>query len=76
MLSNAIKYTKEGTKPRIEIKSARVGDQVQIIFKDYGIGIDLEKLENEFFTPFEKFTTTVAEIGIGLYLVKPQIEAL
>jgi len=76
MLSNAMKYRKTGVDARIEITSQRFGTDVQIIFKDYGTGIDLALHGHELFIPFKRFSTKIEGAGIGLYLIKTQMEAL
>lgn len=76
MMSNAIKYRKVGKPVRIEITSKRTGNDVAIIFKDYGIGIDMDKHGSEIFTPFKRFETSIEGSGVGLYLVQTQIKTL
>jgi signal transduction histidine kinase len=76
MLSNAIKYRKEGKAVRIEISSKRTDNDVTIIFKDYGMGIDMDKHGPEIFTPFKRFEKTIEGSGVGLYLIQTQIKTL
>ena len=76
MISNAIKYSKKDNPVRIEITSKRVENDVLIIFKDYGIGIDMNKHGSEIFTPFKRFETTIEGSGVGLYLIQTQIKTL
>ncbi len=69
-LGNAIKYTEYG---KIEIKANDLGDNVEIIVSDSGIGIDDEAL-TRLFQPFERIDTHLRiktpGTGLGLYLCK------
>lgn len=76
MLSNAVKYRKEGKPVRIEITSRKTGNDVVVSFKDYGIGIDVAKYGSDVFAPFKRFATSIEGAGVGLYLVKTQIKTL
>jgi signal transduction histidine kinase len=76
MLSNAIKYRKVDKPVRIEITSKRSDNDVAIIFKDYGLGIDMDKHGSEIFTPFKRFEKTIEGSGVGLYLIQTQIKTL
>ena len=76
MLSNAIKYRKPDKPVRIEVSSKRTGNDVAIIFKDFGIGIDMSKHGSDIFTPFKRFEKTVEGSGVGLYLIQTQIKTL
>ncbi|HSZ25381.1 MAG TPA: PAS domain-containing sensor histidine kinase [Cytophagaceae bacterium] len=76
LISNAIKYRKEKEEPVVKI-TAEVSDGfLYIKFEDNGIGIDLEKHESKLFMPYKRFHDHVMGKGIGLYLVKSQVEAL
>lgn len=76
LLSNAIKYAHANRSPEINITSRKKNNQVQITFEDNGSGIDLDKHGAKLFTLFERFSenSKVPGSGIGLYLVKEQIE--
>jgi sensor histidine kinase regulating citrate/malate metabolism len=47
-----------------------------IEIKDNGLGIDVEKHKDSIFKLFKRFHTHVEDRGLGLYLIKSQIEAL
>ncbi|MDW3208999.1 MAG: HAMP domain-containing sensor histidine kinase [Reichenbachiella sp.] len=76
LLSNAIKYAHPERKPEINISSEQKFNQVQITFEDNGSGIDLKTHGDKMFTLFERFSDkpNIQGSGIGLYLVKEQIE--
>ena len=45
-------------------------------FKDNGKGIDLQKNGHNLFGLYKRFDTTVEGKGMGLFMVKTQVEAL
>ncbi|MEJ7586394.1 MAG: PAS domain S-box protein [Ferruginibacter sp.] len=77
LITNSLKYSQPGIPPEIEIVSQRLPGKVLLHFKDNGVGIDLAKRGEDVFGLFKRFHTTLAEgKGMGLYLVKTQVEAL
>jgi PAS domain S-box-containing protein len=70
LLSNAFKYTKEGS---VHLTSIETGDHVEIRVEDTGIGI-LEADMKKLFLPFERLDSPmrIAEggTGLGLYLTR------
>ena len=71
LISNAIKYSPEGTTVHIEGRSADNEDEMVITVTDKGLGIP----ENELNRLFERFfrastSTGISGTGIGLHLVK------
>jgi hypothetical protein len=72
LLSNAIKYSPAGSKVVVEI--AKVGNECQVMVKDYGEGIPDEAKERI----FERFTSLQKEgikgIGLGLAIAKRIVE--
>ena len=47
-----------------------------ITFKDNGIGIDLEKNKEKIFGLYQRFHNYPDSKGLGLYLVKSQVESM
>jgi len=76
LISNAIKYRHPERLPRIEIQSKRVSGYVQIDVRDNGLGIDMAKHRDYLFNLYKRFHFHVEGKGMGLYLVKTQVEAL
>ncbi len=77
LISNSIKYAKPDETTTIEIKSSVKNNKVYLTFKDNGIGIDLERNKDKIFGLYKRFHTGVADgKGIGLYMVKTQVETL
>jgi len=74
--SNSIKYRKPDEAPLITIKSRKLEKKVELSFKDNGKGIDLEKNASQLFGLYRRFDTSVEGKGMGLFMVKTQVEAL
>jgi len=45
-------------------------------FKDNGIGIDMERNKNKIFGLYQRFHNHPDSKGLGLYLVKSQVESM
>jgi signal transduction histidine kinase len=76
LISNAIKY-RDNTKNYsiIDIRSTVTDTDVQIIFRDNGIGIPEEFL-SRIFNMFFRATDRSEGAGLGLYIVKETVEKL
>jgi PAS domain S-box-containing protein len=76
LLTNAIKYRSESKQLRVTISSKVVDDNLILTFKDNGIGIDLERNKDKIFGLYQRFHNHPDSKGLGLYLVKSQVEAM
>ncbi len=76
LISNAIKYQHDSRDLHIDIKTFQKENKIVIEFKDNGVGIDLEKYGDKIFGLYQRFHEHVGGKGMGLYLVKTQVEAL
>jgi PAS domain S-box-containing protein len=77
LISNSIKYRRPDLAPVITIESRRSGQSVELVFRDNGMGIDMDKKGDEVFGLYKRFHPHAAEgKGIGLYMVKTQVETL
>lgn len=76
LLTNAIKYKSENRKLKITINASEVDNTVSLIFKDNGIGIDLERNRDKVFGLYQRFHNYPDSKGLGLYLVKSQVETM
>jgi signal transduction histidine kinase len=76
LISNALKYREPSRKPLIRINSTRLNSSIQIVVRDNGLGIDVERFKDALFTLYRRFHFHVEGRGLGLYLVRTQVEAL
>jgi len=76
LIANSIKYKKKGTPAVIEIMSRDAYGQTELVFKDNGIGIDLDKYGDKVFGLYKRFNQEKEGKGMGLFMVKTQVEAL
>jgi signal transduction histidine kinase len=76
LLSNAIKYRSDERNLIVGAKSFIENSQLVIEVSDNGLGIDVQKHKDSLFKLFKRFHTHVEGRGLGLYLIKSQIEAL
>ena len=76
LISNSIKYRQPGLNPIIEIKSELNNNKIHLTYKDNGMGIDLAKSGQYVFGLYKRFHSHVDGKGMGLFMVKTQIESL
>ncbi|WJS94741.1 PAS domain-containing protein [Flavobacterium johnsoniae] len=76
LLTNSIKYKSENRKLKIAIIAEQVDNKAIITFKDNGIGIDLERNRDKVFGLYQRFHNYPDSKGLGLYLVKSQVETM
>jgi signal transduction histidine kinase len=76
LISNSIKYRSRKRPCVIEVKGVSTEESVELTFQDNGIGIDLEKYGHQLFGLYKRFDTQTEGRGLGLYLVKAEVEAL
>ncbi len=76
LFTNAIKYRSPKRILRIFVSSKEIGNQIILVFKDNGIGIDLERNGDKIFGLYQRFHNYSDSKGLGLYLVKSQVESM
>lgn len=76
LIENAIKYRSPNRNLFIEIKTFRSADSLIITIKDNGLGIDLKKYGDKIFGLYRRFHKHVGGKGLGLHLVKTQVETI
>jgi ligand-binding sensor domain-containing protein/signal transduction histidine kinase len=76
LVSNAIKYRHPDRQPLIRIKTKKSETEICLIVNDNGLGIDTSLYKDKLFTLYSRFHDHVEGKGMGLYLVKTQMEAL
>ncbi|MDX6183353.1 PAS domain S-box protein [Flavobacterium sp. Fl-77] len=76
LLTNSIKYKSENRKLKITITAEQIDHKTILTFKDNGIGIDLERNRDKVFGLYQRFHNYPDSKGLGLYLVKSQVETM
>ena len=76
LMTNSLKYKDDVRKLKIEISSKSKENNTIITFKDNGIGIDLERNKDKIFGLYQRFHDYADSKGLGLYLVKSQVESM
>lgn len=76
LIENAIKYSHPDRNPEITITSHENDHYSIITIADNGIGIDLENHGDKIFKLYERLSSREKGDGIGLYLVKSQMESM
>jgi len=75
LIINSIKYRQIGADVMINISTREKEDNLEILFKDNGKGIDEKNIKN-LFGLYKRFDATIEGKGMGLFLVKMQVENL
>ncbi|MGM0579513.1 MAG: tetratricopeptide repeat protein [Bacteroidota bacterium] len=76
LISNSLKFRNKKKKCLIKIYSKVDSHNVTIVYKDNGLGIDLNKFGHQIFGLYKKFNISKEGKGVGLYIVKNQIEKM
>jgi signal transduction histidine kinase len=76
LITNAIKYRHPDRHPVIDICSYTEAGRTCLLIKDNGLGIDLEKYGTRIFNLYQTFHEEIEAVGIGLFIIKNQIETL
>src|SRR5215213_916481 len=77
LISNSLKYRQPTVAPMIKITSQKIDGKIVLLFEDNGIGIDLSTAREHVFGLYKRFHTDRAEgKGMGLYMVKTQVESM
>ena len=76
LLNNALKYSSTKRKPEIKVTTSTIDTGLELRVQDNGLGIDLEKHGSKLFGLHKTFHEHKDARGVGLFLVKTQVEAL
>ena len=76
LLTNAIKYKSPGVPLTIDISIDPVNKYQVLSFTDNGVGIDVKKNKERLFGMYNTFHGNKDAKGLGLYIIKTQIEAM
>jgi len=76
LLTNALKYRSPKRKPHITVSTRKKGSSTILHVSDNGLGIDMEQFGDRLFGLHKTFHEHKDARGVGLFLIKTQIEAL
>ncbi len=76
LLSNALKYHAKERRPLIEVKTYLLGQKLMLEVADNGLGINLSKYGHQIFKMRKTFHDHPESRGLGLFLIKNQIESM
>jgi signal transduction histidine kinase/DNA-binding response OmpR family regulator len=76
LISNSIKYRRKGIPSVISVKSEKIDNKLELTFTDNGTGINMEKHGKNIFGLYKRFHTDIDGKGMGLFMVKTQVEKL
>jgi signal transduction histidine kinase len=77
LLSNAIKYRSPNRTLNVEIRTKRTAThQIQLDVTDNGLGMNMQQFQGNIFGLYKRFHTHTDGKGLGLYLIKLQVESM
>ncbi|MBD1365883.1 PAS domain-containing sensor histidine kinase [Mucilaginibacter sp. ZT4R22] len=76
LIVNSIKYHRAGVEPVISIVSKIDHNKACLYFTDNGKGIDMQRDGLQLFGLYKRFDLSVEGKGMGLFMVKTQVERL
>jgi signal transduction histidine kinase len=78
LVDNAIKYSPEGGQIDVELMPTGVGDGIQLVVRDWGVGVPLEHRPHIFDRFYQAHAggplTSMAGMGLGLYISRQIVE--
>ena len=74
LISNSLKYSSPERPPKIEVTTTINAGKIELKITDNGLGIDLKKHGHKLFGLNQVFHRHKNSKGVGLYIVKNQIE--
>jgi signal transduction histidine kinase len=77
LISNSIKFRSPSRQLNITCKSKESDSSfLTLIYCDNGIGIDLKRYNEKLFKLYSRFQTDIPGTGMGLYLIREQLNAM
>ncbi|MEM7509300.1 MAG: ATP-binding protein [Bacteroidota bacterium] len=76
LISNSIKYRSPNRPLMLRFQTKYEGEFVKLLVIDNGIGLDQERYRNRIFGLYQRFHEHIEGKGLGLFLVKTQVEIL
>jgi len=76
LFQNSIRHCKPDTYPEIIIRAEKTEEHTKLIISDNGVGIDLKRYNDRVFMLYHTFGEKKEGRGIGLFLVRSNVEML
>ena len=76
LTTNALRYHDPSRQLKIDVTAKNKDKDIQLSFKDNGLGIDLKRHKEKVFGLYQRFHDNPDSKGLGLYLVKSQVESM
>ena len=76
LLSNTLRYRHPDREPRVHIRLAENHEFQILEVQDNGLGIDLKRYKDRLFQLYQTFHQHPKARGLGLYIMKNQVEAM
>ncbi len=76
LIGNAFKYKRARVDLKVKVSTELNGENILLKIADNGRGIDLNKFGDKVFKMYSRFDLETQGKGLGLYLVKQQVEAM
>jgi PAS domain S-box-containing protein len=76
LLTNSIKYRADHRRPLIHFETRTTNGSIELRVSDNGLGIDMDRFGDKLFGLHKTFHTNEHARGVGLFLIKTQIEAM
>ncbi|MEO1487746.1 MAG: ATP-binding protein, partial [Bacteroidota bacterium] len=76
LMTNAVKYRDPNRDSTIELKATMEKNHVVFSVTDNGLGIDMQRYGDKLFGMYKTFHNHKDARGLGLYIIKNQIEAM
>lgn len=76
LLSNAIKYRHPERQLQVSVQAVKTAHGTKLIFTDNGLGIDIKQHSEKVFGMYKTFHGNKNARGVGLFMIKTQIEAM
>lgn len=76
LIHNALKFSKRNVLPVIQVITSANENYATLIVSDTGVGMDLQKIGDKIFKLYQRFNLEAPGKGLGLFLIKTQIESM
>nr|WP_299000807.1 PAS domain-containing sensor histidine kinase [uncultured Allomuricauda sp.] len=76
LMTNAVKYRHPMRVPEITLEASKEPKGIAFSITDNGLGIDLDRYGDKIFGMYKTFHNNKDARGLGLYIIKNQIEAM